>query len=109
MNKRLYICKKNQIKKLYMKSNKYQYKLIEGDFSTEEAKKVLLSLINNKIDYHNLNAFSDFIRNNESLDKSKNRILELTKTREAISLLISEAKKSGLKLNIKSYITIELI
>ena len=92
-----------------MKPGKHKYKLIEGDFSTEEAKTVLMSLINNKIDYHNLNAFSDLIRNNEVTDTSKSRVFELIKAREEISILINEASKKGLRLNIKSNITIELI
>ena len=88
---------------------KKQFKLIDGNFSTEEAKAVLMSLITSKINYHNLNAFSDFVRNNEVVDNSKARFLALTTTREDINKLIAEAEKNGMKLSIKSDISIELI
>ena len=37
--------------------NKLTIKLIEGNFLPNEAGKVLFSLINSKIDYHNLEHF----------------------------------------------------
>lgn len=89
--------------------NQYNYKFIDGDFSIEEAKTVLMTLITNKINFHNLNSFSDYVRFNGSAEKSKKRILELTKTREEILKLMEDAEKKGMKLNIKSNISIELI
>ena len=89
--------------------NKYQYKFIEGDFSSEEAKTVLMTLINNKINFHNLNSFSDHVKNNGSSEKAKKRIAELTITRDAILELMEKAEKEGKKLSIKSDISIELI
>lgn len=89
--------------------NKYQYKFIEGDFSSEEAKTVLMTLINNKINFHNLNSFSDYVKNNGSSEKAKKRIAELTITRDAILELMEKAEKEGKKLSIKSDISIELI
>lgn len=89
--------------------NKYQYKFIEGDFSSEEAKTVLMTLINNKINFHNLNLFSDYVKNNGSSEKAKKRIAELTITRDAILELMEKAEKEGKKLSIKSDISIELI
>ena len=47
--------------------DKYQFKLIQGDFSPQDAKTVLMSVINSKINFHNLNAFSEFVKNNEDL------------------------------------------
>ncbi|WP_293873427.1 hypothetical protein [Flavobacterium sp.] len=86
-----------------------EFKLVNGVFSTDEAKKIIMSLINSKIDFHNLNAFSDGIRNNSGINTSKSRIEALTQTRENIIKLIAEAEKNGMKLNIKSDIIIELI
>ena len=85
-----------------------EYKFIEGDFTAEEAKTLLMALITNKVNFHNLNSFSDYVRFNESAEKSKKRISELTGTREEILKLIDTAEKSGKKLNIKSVINIEL-
>jgi hypothetical protein len=88
--------------------NEYNFKLIEGDFSIEEAKKMLMSLISSKINFHNLNSFSDYVRFNRDPKKLENRIAELTATREEILKLMEEAERQGMKLNIKSNITIEL-
>ena len=92
-----------------MMENQYNYKFIDGDFSVEEAKTVLMTLITNKINFHSLNSFSDYVRFNGDSDKSKKRISELTTTREEILKLMNEAEKKGLKLYIKSTISIELI
>lgn len=89
--------------------NKYHYKFIDGDFSIEEAKTVLMTLITNKINFHSLKSFSDYVRFNEDIDKSKKRISELTTTREQILNLIELAENKGMKLTIKSNISIELI
>jgi hypothetical protein len=52
----------------------YQFKLIEGNFSSQDAKTVLMSVINSKINFHNLNAFSEFVKKNE--DKFKRLKIE---------------------------------
>lgn len=91
-----------------MKAN-YNYKLIDGVFSPCEAKKMLLDLINTKINYHNLDDFSNHIRFNASLTYSENRTEQLSHTRESIKQLIELANNSNMKLKISSEIAIELI
>jgi hypothetical protein len=86
----------------------YKFKLIKGDFSIDEAKKMVMSLISSKINFHNLNSFSDYVRFNRDPKKVEKRIAELTTTREEILNLLEEAEKKGMKLNIKSTIAIEL-
>ena len=88
--------------------SEYNYKLIEGDFSVEEAKNMLMSLITSKINFHNLNSFSDYVRFNKDPEKLEKRIAELASTREEILTLMDDAEKKGMKLTIKSTITIEL-
>lgn len=86
-----------------------EYKLIDGEFSPDDAKKVLLSILNSKINFHNLLSFSNHIRFNNDINTSKNRIEELNNTKTAIIELIDKATKDNLSLKIKSNITIELI
>lgn len=87
----------------------HNYKLIEGIFNPSEAKKVLLDIINAKINYHNLDAFSNHIRFDAGILNSKSRVEELTKTRETIKALIEVADKNNMQLQINSQITITLI
>lgn len=86
-----------------------EYKLIDGEFSPDDAKKVLLSILNSKINFHNLLSFSNHIRFNNDINTSKNRIEELNNTKTAIIEFIDKATKDNLSLKIKSNITIELI
>ena len=91
-----------------MKAN-YNYKLIDGEFSPSEAKKILMDLINTKINYHNLDGFSNHIRFNAAISHHENRVEQLSQTRESIKILTELAANYNLKLKISSEIIIELI
>ena len=65
------------------------FKLIDGIFTAEEAEKIITALLNYKIDYHNREDFSNHIRFNQSIEHSKNRIQELTTTKEEIKKMIA--------------------
>lgn len=54
--------------------NTFTIKLVEGSFLPSEAGKVLYSLINSKINYHNLEHFSAQERSEGDLEHSKQRI-----------------------------------
>ena len=90
-----------------MKNNK-KHKLIDGTFSAEDADRVLTTLLNYKIDYHNREDFSNHIRFNKDIEHSKKRIQELTETKEQIKELIQNSKSEDIKFVIKSNISIEL-
>ncbi len=92
-----------------MENKDLNFKLIDGEFSAEEAQKVLLSLVNYKIDFHNLIAFSNHIRFNNDIEGSKKRIEELTKTREEIAELTKKAAVEGYHFAIRSTISLELV
>lgn len=86
-----------------------EFKLIDGEFSADESHKILMSLLNHKIDFHSLFAFSNHIRFNKDLDVSKKRIEELTEAKEAITALIAKAKADGYHFVIKSAISLEMV
>jgi adenine C2-methylase RlmN of 23S rRNA A2503 and tRNA A37 len=89
--------------------DKYQFKLIQGDFSPQDAKTVLMSVINSKINFHNLNAFSEFVKNNEDCEISKRRISVLSSSIKDINKLLEESERNGKRLKINGDITIEFI
>ncbi len=66
-------------------------KLIDGEFSNDDALLVLRELIYKKINFHEANLFSSHIRGIEDSINSKNRIaalkLELAKIEEFFELL----------------------
>ena len=90
-----------------MKDNT-EFKLIDGVFSLEDADRVLTTLINYKIDYHNREDFSNHIRFNKDIEHSKKRIQELTETKDQIKNIINNSKLGDPKFIIKGNITIEL-
>ena len=90
-----------------MKNNQ-EFKLIDGTFSIEDANKVLTTLLNYKIDYHNREDFSNHIRFNKNIDHSKKRIQELTEAKEQIRSLILNSDSEDIKFVIKSNISIEI-
>lgn len=53
-------------------------KLIDGDFTPEKARILLLELLHYKINFHKVEKFSNEFRFGEDKDRSENRINELT-------------------------------
>jgi hypothetical protein len=90
-----------------MKNNQ-EFKLIDGTFSIEDANRVLTTLLNYKIDYHNREDFSNHIRFNKNIEHSKKRIQELTEAKEQIRSLIQNSESEDIKFVIKSNISIEI-
>jgi hypothetical protein len=84
------------------------HKLIEGIFEPEEAKKLLNSLINKKINFHSLEDFSNLIRFNKDAAHSKKRIEELNEMKSLIQTVIEQAQEEKLNLDIECSIKISL-
>jgi hypothetical protein len=78
------------------KVEEYQFKLVE-QYTTVEAQKILLGLINSKINFHQLEHFSNEIRFNENNDHSKIRI-ELLTNQQDITDLIAYSTLNGMEL-----------
>jgi len=89
-------------------SERKSFCLINGSFSAEDARQVLMSLINHKINFHEMNAWSHRERFGKDNAASIKRVEELSQTREDIAHLINEAAAMGQKLRIKSSIEIAL-
>jgi hypothetical protein len=86
----------------------YQFKLVEGQFAPSEAGKVLFSLINSKINYHNLEIFSNQIRFDDENPHSKIRIKTLSDAAEYIKELIKKGSLQDMELKIDGVIQIAL-
>ncbi|WP_353169900.1 hypothetical protein [Flavobacterium sp.] len=84
------------------------YKFIDGVFTIDDADKLLIALLNYKIDYHNREDFSNHIRFNHEIAHSKVRIQELLATKDEVKHLIDSAKEKNKKLVINSTLTIRL-
>ncbi len=86
----------------------YQFKLIQGDFTAERARKVLIQMINHKIDFHNVESFSNQERNEGDVDHAKKRVAELEQVRKDLHTTLEEAEKLGMNLEITGTIEIKM-
>ena len=85
---------------------KKEIKLIDGVFTPNEAKSLLVTMIDNKINYHKLDDFSYHIRTDRHPHHSKKRVEELLETKAQLRSWIDLIQHSSLK--IKGTVTIEL-
>jgi hypothetical protein len=88
-----------------MKSN-LTFDLIDGTFNPVEAKRVLFTLIKDKINFHELEIFSTNERYGIDLPNSKTRIKDLNKALVNIEEVINELEKSNFEIKISGAIEI---
>lgn len=65
---------------------KHNTKLIAGDFSPPKARTILLGLLSYKIDFHEMEQFSNKMRFAEDIEHSEKRIKELRQERDELVL-----------------------
>jgi hypothetical protein len=85
------------------------FKLIDGTFEPKEALRVLNGVINAKINYHNLDSFSNHIRFDDAISNSKKRIDQLENTLVDVKEIIDFAERKGIKLKINSTINVDFV
>jgi negative regulator of replication initiation len=83
-----------------------EIKLIEGHFSAEEAKAILMNMLNNKIHFHEIKNISSLERFGKEDKNATKRIPELKESIEIVSELIQKAEMKDDKIAIKSVVTI---
>lgn len=90
-------------------NQKKSFMLIDGVFQPNDAANVLISLISNKIKFHNILVLSAYECIGGANDKSKKRIDELENAKNEINKLVKQVHKVGGQLKVRSEITIEII
>lgn len=83
-----------------------RFTLIKGEFTSQEARDILLGMINYKINFHELRNFSSSIQNGTADQKSKTRAQELEETRNQM-ISFFNGLDENCKLKITSKIIIE--
>lgn len=89
--------------------NLHQFKLIEGVFLPEEAGKVLFTLIQDKIKYHNLDIVSTRIRKDMDDSHSESRISALNKVRNSVKEILEFANAIDVNVEVNGYFEIRLL
>lgn len=82
--------------------------LIDGVFSTEEAKEILMSIFTSKINFHNIKNWSSNERFGKDDESAQRRIPALKNEIENLQIILSKAKANNKKLVVTSEINIAL-
>ena len=83
--------------------------LIDGQFSDEEAKDILMNVFLKKITFHERKNFSELEMHGESDQNAQSRITALKQEMEKVHEIIAEAKSKNQRLKISSEIKISLL
>lgn len=87
----------------------HSFKLIDGQFTSSEARSILFALVNSKINFHSMESFG--IRERTSGDSSfhEKRIKELAQTNIDMKKMLDYAERNMLQLRIDGFLEIKLI
>ncbi len=83
--------------------------LIVGVYTPEKAKDIILSLIESKIQFHQLNSFSSEVRFGKKDQHSLDRIDELKSIKKEVLKIIEYSDFNQKKLEISSLINIQVV
>lgn len=86
-----------------------QLTLIDGTFAPTEARKLLSDIISRKINYHQLEMFSNEERFGKDISNSKKRIEALRATNEQLKMIIDDAIEKQYRLQVTSFIDIKYV
>lgn len=85
------------------------FRLIYGEFTPSDARNILFTLVNSKINFHSMESFGITIRTSGDTSFHEKRIKELTQTNIDIKKMMDYAKENKLRLKINGTIEITLI
>lgn len=89
--------------------NSNVFGIVEGAFTAEEAQELLNSLVNHKIQFHNLRMLRMKERNvDANVDASLERIKELKAAREKALKVIDEAMEKNTLIEINSFLEVKV-
>ncbi|WP_373511402.1 hypothetical protein [Persicitalea sp.] len=91
--------------------NRLEFKLVEGQFAPEAAGKVLFSLIQNKINYHNVEILSEQIRFgfDSDVSHSEKRIKNLKGVNDSLVAFLKEVGEEGKSLEITGSFELKVV
>jgi hypothetical protein len=84
--------------------------LVEGEFSPDQASKVLYALIDQKINFYKIESHQQWEKDHHAdINPLKERIAELEKEKRKVTEFISNLQAEGKKFQINGVIEISLI
>jgi hemerythrin superfamily protein len=89
--------------------NPHTFKLVDGKFSPNDARKVMIELIQNKINFHSRVIHMMEEHNEGKTAPHEKRIAQLKKSAETLKKVLLEADKKGMQLKVKGTIEITFL
>ena len=89
--------------------NTENIKIMDGNFTHEEAKKITINIFSSKINFHNIKNWSSQERFGKDDEIAQNRIPAQRSEIKKIERILSEAKAKNKKLLVNSEINISLL
>ena len=86
-----------------------KFKLVEGTFNAKDTEEILLTLIEQKIKFHELKSFSNEVKTGKKHAESLQKVEELNNTRKKIKELVSSDANKSSSFSILSTINIEIL
>lgn len=87
----------------------HTFKLVDGKFSPADARKILMELIQSKIDHHSRELYAKQERNDSNLAGTEKRITQLRKSADILKKVLATAEKKGQLVKVKGAIEIEFL
>lgn len=88
---------------------KHKAKLIDTVFNADDAKEIVLTFINHKIQYHQMLILSMRERNIGNIQHSENRIAALFEAKEQVNKVIDAAKANGEHVKVSSVLEVDSV
>lgn len=88
---------------------KLNFELLGGEFTAWEAEKLIVSFLDQKINFHKLRNLSHQEGSGKPLAQSVQRIKELQESKQTFLDTIKEAKMNRSRLSIHAKISVELV
>ncbi len=95
--------------KIQTQQNVTSVKLVDGLFTADEAREILINLIHCKIQYHEINNFSSMEQHGKPDTVALHRLPELRAELEKVKKLTQNADQKKCILKITSAIRVEII
>lgn len=91
--------------------DKLEFKLVKGEFTSEEAGKILFSLIQNKINYHNVEMLSRQIRFgfDDDVSHSEKRVADLKKINKSLIAFLKKAGVEGKRVEVNATFELSVV
>lgn len=87
---------------------KLELNFIDGEFTSKEAKELLMDLFVKKIKFHEMKNFSTLVRFGGEDEASQERSLELKESIETMTQFFRELEYEKVRLSVHSKIVIEV-